>query len=75
MTKTEPKIMRSIALVVICRLCSSDSTFGHGGNRRDSIPPHRLGFPETENALIFLNTPLFGTSSTKLLNERLRYEK
>ncbi|KAK2998598.1 hypothetical protein RJ639_024418 [Escallonia herrerae] len=46
---------------------------GHAGNINAIVPPHRFLLFETENSLMLVKTPSFGTSPSSILKERLRF--
>ena len=48
---------------------------GHFVNCNFCIPPQSSVFPINDKALMFLKTPLIGTSPSKLLNERFNFSK
>lgn len=52
-----------------------DFMSGHSDSFSCRIPPQNLLFQTTDTALAFWNTPLVGTSPSKLLNEALKYNK
>ena len=48
---------------------------GHFGNCNFGMPPQSLVFPINDIVLVFLKTPLVGTSPSKLLNKIFKYSR
>ena len=64
--KVLPITMMRMRMVLKCVL----GLFGHAGSFKSGMPPQRSLFPVSETAVILSNTPPFGISPWRWLNER-----